>query len=98
MAEHTGELICVDVRDADVAVPVLPGVPGLVLLRGNDLRRHMLLELDKRRSMEPLSFLSGQSRYCGARFVVRRAGGKNNLKMPFTVYSLPSGPGAHSPS
>ena len=31
---------------------------------------------------QPLSFLSGQSRYCGARFVVRRAGGKNNLKMP----------------
>lgn len=43
MAEHTGEFICVDVRDADVAVPVLPGVPGLVLLRGNDLRRHMLV-------------------------------------------------------
>ena len=56
MAEHTGELICVDVRDAEVAVPVFPGVPSLVLLRGYDLRSHMLLELDKRRSMEDPSF------------------------------------------
>ena len=43
------------------------------------VKRHvfLLLSYDGWMFGQPLSFLSGQSRYCGARFVVRRAGGKN---------------------
>lgn len=42
VAEHAAELVCVHIRNAHHAVPVLPGIRVLVELRGNDLGGLML--------------------------------------------------------